>query len=166
MRFDFFRRPISPDGTPDPAPGHTDENADRSVEDALLSTESDGYVSYALQLDAQMRVKGYRFGWRAVGEASTLPDASAQFRALLSCISKHLVSANGAWRLGQLVAYLDVTVDALFLNELQSLPSGNVVLCMGMEDMADADTRSMLLFLREQGFSFMLRDAKELPREP
>lgn len=168
MRFDFFRRPVSTDGTivPGAAPGQTDENAGRSVEDALLSSESNGYISYALQLDAQMRVKGYRFGWRAVGDDSALPDASAQFRALLSCISKHLVAANGGWRLGQLVAFLDVTVDALFLNELQSLPSGNVVLCMGMEDMADADTRSMLLFLREQGFSFMLRGAKALPSEP
>jgi len=168
MRFDFFRRPAPTADTvvPETAVRPADEPPGRNPYDTLHPPESNGYVSYALQLDGQMRVKGYRFGWRAVAGGSAAPDASAQFRALLSCVSKHLISAKGGWRLGQLVAYFDVTVDALFLNELQSLPSENVVLCMGIEDVADADTRSMLLFLRERGFGFMLRDAQELPSEP
>lgn len=168
MRFDFFRRstPMADTVVPDSAVRPTDEPVQRDADDALQPSEANGYVSYTLQLDARMRVKGYRFGWRAVAGGADASDTSAQFRALLSCISKHLISANGGWRLGQLTAYFDVTVDALFLNELQSLPSENVVLCMDIEDMADADTRSMLLFLREQGFGFMLRDAHELPQEP
>jgi EAL and modified HD-GYP domain-containing signal transduction protein len=165
MRFDFFRRPgskgeIAVDELVTPVAPAASE---ASPEAALLEeAEANGYVSYALQLDAQMRVKGLRFAWR---DASGGADASARCRALIECIAKHLNPPKG-WRLGRLAVYLDVTVDALFLNELQALPPENVVLCMGMDDLADPDTRSMLLFLREQGFGFMLRDAKTLPQDP
>jgi EAL and modified HD-GYP domain-containing signal transduction protein len=37
---------------------------------------------------------------------------------------------------------------------------------MGMDALADAGTRSMLLLMREQGYSLMLRGAHGLPKEP
>jgi len=165
MRFDFFRRPGSKGGV------DTDElvapvahgSPPPSPESALLQDgEANGYVNYALQLDAQMCVQGLRFDWR---DATGAAGASERCRALIECIAKHLNPPKG-WRLGRLAVYLDVTVDALFLNELQALPPENVVLCMGMDHLADPDTRSMLLFLREQGFGFMLRDAATLPEDP
>ncbi|SEA42707.1 EAL and HDOD domain-containing protein [Variovorax sp. YR216] len=164
MRFDFFRRPgskgdVAVDELVTPVAHGSQES---SPESALLEeAEANGYVGYALQVDAQMRVQGMRFAWR---DATGGADASAQCKALIECIAKHLNPSRG-WRLGRLAVYLDVTVDALFLNELQALPPGNVVLCMGMEHLADPDTRSMLLFLREQGFGFMLRDAQALPQD-
>lgn len=165
MRFDFFRRPGSKgDVTVDELVSPlTHAASEPSPESALLEEAEDkGYVGFALQLDAQMRVQGLRFTWRDAGGGA---DASAQCKALIACIAKHLNPAKG-WRLGRMTVYLDVTVDALFLNELQALPAENVVLCMGMDDLADPDTRSMLLFLREHGFGFMLRDAETLPKDP
>ncbi|SCK60148.1 EAL and modified HD-GYP domain-containing signal transduction protein [Variovorax sp. HW608] len=165
MRFDFFRRPGSKGEVAVDelvravAPGASEASPEAAL---LEEAQAKGYVSYALQLDAQMRVQGLRFAWR---DASGGADASARCRALVECIAKHLNPPKG-WRLGRLAVYLDVTVDALFLNELQGLPPENVVLCMGMDDLADPDTRSMLLFLREQGFGFMLRDPKTLPQDP
>lgn len=165
MRFDFFRRhgskgDVAVDELVTPVAHGTHEP---SPESALLEeAKARGYVGYALQVDAQMRVQGIRFAWR---DASGGADASAQCKALVECIAKHLNPPKG-WRLGRLAVYLDVTVDALFLHELQALPPANVVLCMGMDDLADPDTRSMLVFLREQGFGFMLRDARALPQDP
>jgi len=165
MRLDFFRRSGSREGTPDEVQAMlAGDQADAVMAQALAETaQADGYVTYAQELDAQMRVQGYRFHWRAVDPAT---DAAAQFRALATCLGTHLHPEKGGWRLGRLLVYLDVTVEALFQNELQLLPPANVVLCMGMDDLADADTRSMLLFLREQGFGFMLRGASVLPHDP
>jgi EAL and modified HD-GYP domain-containing signal transduction protein len=141
-----------------------DAGAAASAGETLEPQGANGYVTYALQLDAQKRVKGYRMAWRAADGGNAAQDASAQFKALLSCVSTHL--HGGKWRLGRLVLFLDVTVDALFQSELQALPPENVVLCMGLNDLMDADTRSMLLFLREQGFGFMLCNAQALPMDP
>ncbi|MGJ7507263.1 EAL and HDOD domain-containing protein [Variovorax sp. GT1P44] len=166
MRFDFFKRQGSAGETAVAERGARVELQDETREptDELLEPQgANGYVSYALQLDAQKRVKGYRMAWRAAG-GQDAQDASAQFKALLSNISKHLNAPR--WRLGRLVLFLDVTVDALFQNELQALPAENVVLCMGIDDLMDADTRSMLLFLREQGFGFMLCRAQAMPLDP
>jgi len=168
MRFDFFRTSGSvaanraaASGRSDPAPAAADV-----ADDFAGLQEASGYVRYAMQLDAQQRVKGYRMAWLATPGAEPVPDASSQFIALLDNIGRHLNPARTGWRLGRLVLFLDVTVDALFLAELQSLPPENVVLCMGLGDLSDADTRSMLLFLREQGFGFMLKDAEALPADP
>src|SRR5690349_22543687 len=45
------------------------------------------------------------------------------------------------------------------LKELQALPPKNVVLCMDLDDLMNADIRSTLLRLRAQGYGFMLRGA-------
>lgn len=171
MRFDFFRTsgaapadsagPVAAAGQLAGAGGIGDNE-----DDLLGLREANGYVRYALQLDAQQRVKGYRMAWLAAAGSEPAPDASSQFKALLDNICRHLNPARNGWRLGRLVLFLDVTVDALFLSELQSLPPENVVLCMGIDDLSDVDTRSMLLFLREQGFGFMLKDADALPVDP
>ena len=78
MRFDFFRRTALTDATivRETTAGPTGENAEGSTEDALYPPESNGYVSYALQLDAQMRVKGYRFGWRQAALVQDGPPAT------------------------------------------------------------------------------------------
>jgi len=171
MRFDFFRLSgtAAADSQGDAgALGKPAAALDGGQHhDALVaSREASGYVRYALQLDHQQRVKGYRMAWLATPGDAPMPDASSQFNALLDNICRHLNPARTGWRLGRLVLFLDVTVDALFLPELQSLPPENVVLCMGIAELSDADTRSMLLFLREQGFGFMLRHADALPADP
>ncbi|MDM0074571.1 HDOD domain-containing protein [Variovorax sp. J2P1-59] len=165
MRFDFFKRQGSA-GESVPAEGAEPVMASPAPADETLAPQgANGFVTYALQLDAQKRVRGYRMAWRVAAGSHEAPDTSAQFKALLSCVSKHLNTGKG-WRLGRLVLFLDVTVDALFQSELQALPPENVVLCMGLDDLMDADTRSMLMFLREQGFGFMLCNAQALPRDP
>jgi c-di-GMP-related signal transduction protein len=166
MRFDFFKRQGSTGGSAVAERSERVELQDEThepAEDASAPRGENGYVSYSLQLDPQKRVKGYRMAWRAA-DGQDASDPAAQFRALLSSISKHLNAPK--WRLGRLVLFLDVTVDALFQNELQALPPDNVVLCMGIDDLMDADTRSMLLFLREQGFGFMLCRAQAMPLDP
>ncbi|MDM0002167.1 HDOD domain-containing protein [Variovorax sp. J22P240] len=168
MRFDFFRRQGT---TSEPVAAERGERTEPMIETRVPAYQppeprgANGFVTYALQLDAQKRVRGYRLAWRAAGGGPEAPDASAQSRALLSCVSRHLNSGKGS-RLGRLVLFLDVTVDTLFQSELQALPPESVVLCMGLDDLMDADTRSMLLFLREQGFGFMLCNAEALPHDP
>lgn len=168
MRFDFFRRPDAGSAASAANDGRRADASDAGEPEAGASApqEACGYVRYALQLDAQQRVRGYRMAWLATPGAEPVPDASSQFNVLLDNICRHLNPPRTGWRLGRLVLFLDVTADALFQPALQSLPPENVVLCMGMSDLSDADTRSMLLFLREQGFGFMLKGADALPADP
>lgn len=153
MRFDFFRRPSE-------APACAVEANEPAVSEAM-HVESGGFVTYALLLDAQKRVKGYKLAWR-MALPHVEPSAFESLRALLSCVATNLNPPKTGWRLGGLVLFIDMTVDGLFLNELQALPPENVVLCMGLDDLMDADIRSTLLHLRAQGFGFMLCGA-ELP---
>src|SRR5437868_10397597 len=129
MRFDFFRRPSE-------APACAVEANEPAVGEAT-HVESGGFVTYALLLDAQKRVKGDNLAWRMSlphGE----PDAFESLRALLSCVAANLNPPKTGWRLGGLVLFIDMTVDGLFVNELQALPPENVVLCMGLDDLMDA----------------------------
>jgi c-di-GMP-related signal transduction protein len=158
MRFDFFRRAGSGDANGSAA------NA------ALASSEpgANGNLAYEMLLDAQRRVIGYRMAWRAPGDApgARAAAAAAGVKALMDTLAVHLNPEKAGWLLGPQVLFVDVAVDALFQSELQSLPANNVVLCMGADDLLDADMRSILLFLREQGFGFMLCGAKGLPDDP
>ncbi|MDM0085165.1 HDOD domain-containing protein [Variovorax sp. J31P179] len=166
MRFDFFRTSGAAAANRKGDAGMPAQSREEPVDELGGPREASGYVRHALQLDPQQRVKGYRMAWLATPGAAPTPDASSQFIALLDNITRHLNPPRTGWRLGRLVLFLDVTVDGLFLAELQSLPPENVVLCMGLGDLSDVDTRSMLLFLREQGFGFMLKDADGLPADP
>lgn len=152
MRFDFFRR------------ASEDAGADT---DASPQTETgcEGHVAYAMLLDAQRRVIGYRMGWRATG-ADSGASGAAGVKALMDTLAMHLNPGDDGWLLGSQLLFVDVTVDALFQSELQSLPPQQVVLCMQADELMDADLRSIVLFLREQGFGFMLCGATELPEDP
>lgn len=154
MKFDLFRRPSE-------APACAVE-ANEPVVSEAMHIESGGFVTYALLLDAQKRVKGYRLAWR-MAMPHVEPDAFESLRALLSCVATNLNPPKTGWRLGGLILFFDMTVDGLFLNELQALPPENVVLCMGLGDLMDVDIRSTLLHLRAQGFGFMLCGAELLP---
>jgi c-di-GMP-related signal transduction protein len=158
MRFDFFRRAGSGDAN------------DSAANAALASSEpgANGNLAYEMLLDAQRRVIGYRMAWRAPGDApgARAAAAAAGVKALMDTLAVHLNPEKAGWLLGPQVLFVDVAVDALFQSELQSLPANNVVLCMGADDLLDADMRSILLFLREQGFGFMLCGAKGLPDDP
>lgn len=156
MRFDFFRRAGSADAAAGDGPGA--DAASRAAADA----GSNGHLAYDMLLDAQRRVIGYRMAWRAAGEAPGA-HAGAGVKALMDTLAAHLSPEGTGWLLGAQVVFVDVTVDALFQSELQSLPPQNVVLCMGADELMDADMRSILLFLREQGFGFMLCGARTLP---
>ncbi|MFM9924786.1 HDOD domain-containing protein [Variovorax sp. H27-G14] len=155
MRFDFFRRSGSADAN--------GNGAGAAV--ALNEPGSNGHVAYEMLLDGQRRVIGYRMAWRATGDTPGTRAASTAVgvKALMDTLAVHLNPENPGWLLGPQVLFVDVAVDALFQSELQSLPALNVVLCMGTDDLLDPDMRSILLFLREQGFGFMLCGAKGLP---
>jgi len=151
MRFDFFRR------------ASEDAGADT---DASPQTEAgcEGHVAYAMLLDAQRRVIGYRMGWRATG-ADSRASGAAGVKALMDTLAMHLNPGGDGWLLGSQLLFVDVTVDALFQSELQSLPPQQVVLCMQADELMDADLRSIVLFLREQGFGFMLCGSNEMPED-
>ncbi|SOD25501.1 EAL and modified HD-GYP domain-containing signal transduction protein [Variovorax sp. YR752] len=159
MRFDFFRRSSGDTGAnPDLGAG-TDGSAQPDA-------GPDGHVAYAMLLDAQRRVMGYRMAWRAAGGEGSGVSGAAGVKALMDTLAMHLNPTPAGWLLGPQLVFVDVTVDALFQSELQSLPPQHMVLCMGVDELLDADMRSILLFLREQGFGFMLCGATALPEDP
>ncbi|GER12524.1 EAL and HDOD domain-containing protein [Variovorax boronicumulans] len=152
MRFDFFRRP-----------GVEGNGAQADATPAITpAVGADGHVAYAMLLDGKRRVVGYRMAWRAAGQG-TDAGAAAGVKALMDTLGLHLNPGGHGWLLGAQRVFVDVTVDALFQSELQSLPPRNVVLCMKADELMDADMRSILLFLREQGFGFMLCGGVALP---
>ncbi|KWT97659.1 MULTISPECIES: HDOD domain-containing protein [unclassified Variovorax] len=152
MRFDFFRRHESSDA---PAPGQAGAAGER---------DASGYVTYVQLLDAGKRVIGYRLAWRAASPDNAA-DALAQFKALMSCAGRHLNSPKAGWALGRTLLFVDVSAESIVAGELQLLPPENVVLCVGPELLLNEELRPIVLFLREQGFSFMLCGADALPQE-
>ncbi len=136
-----------------------------SADELVDHRHASAYMTHALLLDPQQRVMGYRLAWRAVPGHEEV-NVALQLKSLVASVANHLNAAKTGWRLGRNVLFFDVTADSLLLSELQSLPPENVVLCMGLDDLTDADTRLTLLFLREQGFGFMLCHAQALPEEP
>ncbi|VTU33285.1 EAL and HDOD domain-containing protein [Variovorax sp. PBL-E5] len=156
MRFDFFRRQsegaVVHDGSGAPP---------RSRGDAPGQA---GYLSATPLLDPQKQAIGYRLAWCAApgGEAA---GTAAHLRALLACVAMHLNDRKTGWRLGRTALFLDIDADSLLLDELQSLPPENVVLCVGPEDFAQPDVQGALLFLREQGYGVMLCRSRALPIE-
>ena len=124
--------------------------ADPAIADpAELATSAsvDGFLTYALQLDAQRHIKGYKFEWRGVSETAS---ASDNFRALVSTIAANLKGGKAGWRLGKLMVYLDVTAEGLALEELQALPPENVVLCVRLAELASEKLRPTLEALRDR----------------
>ncbi|MEJ7687140.1 MAG: HDOD domain-containing protein [Variovorax sp.] len=154
MRFDFFKRQ------------GTDAVAIDRIEAAPTAIElnPDGYLTYALLLDPQKRVVGLRPAWHLAAPQAAA-SVQAQFKAMVACMAKHLNAPKTGWRLGGTVLYLDLSAELLAASELQSLPPEKVVLCLGPADLADAGARPLLLFLREQGYGVLLKDAEALPEE-
>lgn len=152
MRFDFFRRASEGAGAETGASTQPEAGCE-------------GHLAYAMLLDAQRRVIGYRMAWRAADAASDASGA-AGVKALMDTLAMHLNPGDEGWLLGSQLLFVDVTVDALFQSELQSLPPQQVVLCMRADELMDADLRSILLFLREQGFGFMQCAGAVLPEDP
>ncbi len=167
MTFRFFRRqgPKVTAALDDPSAAPHSKPNEAASRRAPHDVDTGGLVTYAMLLDAQKCVRGYRLAWRPFPRHRE-PNASENFRALLSCVATNLNAPKTGWRLGGIVIFLDVTVDALLLDELQDLPPENVVLCMDLDDLTHADTRPMLLLLRARGFGFMLRGADVLPEDP
>ena len=162
MAFNFFRR-HEPEAVPSPAP---EAPAAALAEPATAAAEPaplDGFLTYALQLDAQRHIKGYRFEWH---EASGSANASDDFRALVRTVASNLNSGKAGWRLGKLVVYLDATVEGLAFEELQALPAKSVVLCLRLDELADKKNWPALEALRERGFGIMLCDVEALPEAP
>lgn len=152
MRFDFFRRHESSDA---PASGQAAATDER---------DASGYVTYAQLLDAGKRVMGYRLAWRPASPDKAV-DALSQFKALMSCAGRHLNNPKTGWALGRTLLFIDVSAESIVAGELQLLPPENVVLCVGPELLVNEELRPIVLFLREQGFSFMLCGADALPQE-
>jgi c-di-GMP-related signal transduction protein len=152
MRFDFFRR-------------HESSQAAASGEaSAAGERDAGGYVTYAQLLDAGKRVIGYKLAWRPASPENAA-DALSQFKALMTCAGRHLNSPKTGWALGRTLVFVDVSAASIVAGELQLLPPENVVLCVGPELLMNEELRPIVLFLREQGFSFMLCGADALPQE-
>ena len=162
MRFDFFRRHDSGDA---PAADAAAESHAAGQPAPAREPSADGFVTYALLLDTQKRVAGYRLAWHPAATQNAASGAEL-FKALVSCVAKHLNPPKTGWRLGHTVLFFDVTAETLAASELQALPPDNVVLCLELDALLDEDVRPILLFLREQGFRFMLRGADALPEDP
>ena len=160
MPFKFFRR-HEPEAAPPPA----QEVVAVPVAGPAAPEPApvDGFLTYALQLDAQRHIKGYKFEWH---EASGGANASDDFRALVRTVASNLNSGKAGWRLGKLVVYLDATVEGLAFEELQALPAKSVVLCLRLDELADKKNWPALEALRERGFGIMLCDVEALPEAP
>ncbi|MDR6536895.1 HDOD domain-containing protein [Variovorax soli] len=152
MRFDFFRRQESSGNA---MPAHVPAADER---------DASGYVTYAQLLDAGKRVMGYRLAWHAAAPDKAA-DGLAQFKALMTCVGKHLNAPKTGWALGRTLLFVDVTAESIVTGELQLLPPENVVLCATLELLVNEELRPIVLFLREQGFHFMLCGAHALPQE-
>ena len=94
MPFKFFRR-HEPEAAPPPAQAVIAA----PIAEPAAPAPVDGFLTYALQLDAQRHIKGYKFEWRA---ASGSTHASDDFRALLSTVASNLNGVKAGWRLGKL----------------------------------------------------------------
>ncbi|CAN7326511.1 HDOD domain-containing protein [Variovorax sp. LjRoot130] len=162
MRFDFFRRHDSDNASVGDA---ATEEVSAAQLPAAQERSTDGYLTYALLLDTQKRVAGYRLAWQPAAQYNAA-GAAELFKAFVSCVARHLNPPKTGWRLGHTVLFFDVTAETLAASELQGLPPDNVVLCLGPDALMDADVRPILLFLREQGFRFMLCGAEALPEDP
>ena len=160
MPFKFFRR-----HEPEVAPPPAEEAIAVTVTEPAAPEPApvDGFLTYALQLDAQRHIKGYKFEWH---EASGGANASDDFRALVRTVASNLNSGKSGWRLGKLVVYLDATVEGLAFEELQALPAKSVVLCLRLDELADKKNWPALEALRERGFGIMLCDVEALPEPP
>lgn len=143
----------------------TKNSADELVDYRDASAYTAHYVTHALLLDPQKRLAGYRLAWLAVPGHEEV-NVALQMKTLVTSAAKHFNAADSGWSLGRNILFFDVTADSLPLDALQSLPPENVVLCLGLDDLTDAGTLPTLLFLREQGFGFMLCHAQALPKEP
>ena len=152
MRFDFFRRQESSGAA---LPGQAPAAPER---------DASGYVTYAQLLDAGKRVMGYRLAWRPASPDNAA-DAVSQFKALMTCAGKHLNDPRTGSALGRTLLFVDVTAESIVTGELQLLPPENVVLCVELDLLMNEELRPIVLFLREQGFSFMLCGADALPEE-
>ncbi|MGJ7491254.1 EAL and HDOD domain-containing protein [Variovorax sp. ZT4R33] len=165
MRFDFFRRSEPQHEAVDKRPH---DGATASVAAAQRSTdpaEAPGHIVHAMLLDGRKRVAGYRLGWRP-STAAAGQGGSVGFKVLLRAIAQHLNGDGRQWALDELELFVDATIESLFAGELQALPAEHMVLCMSLEDLSDVDARPMLMYLREQGFGFMLCGASGFPEDP
>lgn len=161
MQFSFFKR-----HEPEVAPTPVEPSITAPVDAPSVAPEPapvEGFLTYALQLDAQRHIKGYKFEWH---EASGGVNASDDFRAVLRTVASNLNSGKAGWRLGKLVVYLDATVDGLAFEELQALPPKSIVLCLRLDELADKKIWPTVEALREQGFGIMLCDVDVLPEPP
>lgn len=163
MQFSFFKR-HGPEVAPTPVEVSIAAPAEApSVVSAPAPAQVEGFLTYALQLDAQRHIKGYKFEWH---EASGGVNASDDFRALVRTVVSNLNSGKAGWRLGKLVVCLDATVEGLAFEELQALPAKSVVLCLRLDELADKKNWPAVEALRERGFGIMLCDVEALPEPP
>jgi hypothetical protein len=175
MRFDFFRRSESGNETTDPAPPVESAPVSNAAPEAMAISDAtastavpyaeQGHIVHAMLLDSRKRAVGYRLAWRPIG-GSVGQGGPAGFKRMAKAISQHLNSGGLAWALGEMELFVDATIESLFASELQELPAEHTVLCMSMQDLSDLDARPMLLYLREQGFGFMLSGAAAFPEDP
>jgi EAL and modified HD-GYP domain-containing signal transduction protein len=164
MLFDFFRRS-------DPQGEVTDKRPRGGTEPPVAPShvsdpsEAPGHIIHAMLLDSRKRVVGYRLAWYS-SAAPTGQPGIVGFKPLLRTIAQQLQIPGRGWGLDELELFIDATIDSLFASELQALPAEHVVLCMSLADLSDIDARPMLLYLREQGFGFMLCGAASFPEDP
>lgn len=172
MRFDFFRRSDQRTEASDARPRDEVASTPTAFEASGLAVpvvgaadEAQGHIVHAMLLDTRKRTVGYRLAWRPVG-APVGQGGTPGFKQMAKAIAQHLNGGGLAWALGEMELFVDATIESLFASELQELPAEHTVLCMSLQELSDADARPMLLYLREQGFGFMLCGAAVFPEDP
>lgn len=119
-----------------------------------------GYLSPFVMMDLRRRVVGYRMTWRHRDGQGT--SRAADLRAMAECLAENLNPGRRGWKLGRTPLFLDVTTDLSLLACVEALPQENVVLCVGPQDIGQ-ESLPALQFMRDRGFSLMLRGAAEPP---
>ena len=132
-----------------------DRDANQPIVTRPCEAEPGGFLTCLSLLDSRKHIKGYKLSWSTpLHEDGS--DELSRLRALLTCAAAKFNPPRSGWLLGKLVLLFDMPVKGLMLEELHSLPPGNVILCIKPNDLIDACIRQRLLVLHQQGFGFML----------
>lgn len=115
-------------------------------------------------LNSEQKIIGYEFSWsHYVSVADDLRKANLS--ALIGFVADLLTDDELGWLLGDNLLFLEVVPDLLSVDALQALSPKHTVLTLTMAELADPDTLSRIIKLRELGFGVALKNANLTARE-
>ncbi len=115
-------------------------------------------------LDPKQRILGYELSWQPQdGYISKLTDDDAI--DLVHYLAESLVDAEGNWVLGENLLFIQATPALLRDPVLRALPPKKTILTLNPEDVADAETASLVKQLRAEGYGISLRNAEVIMQD-